>query len=181
MEDSPCVFCSIASGAIKSNVVYEDELIIAVLDINPATKGHTIIIPKEHYNSLYEMPQPRYLSLLSVARAIAYALKLSMGCNTVDMIYTQELRKGTLTPHALIHAIPRYNEDTVNYIWQPTQFSAEEAAGIVSIIKKTLDNVKESETPKPVQTVKPAPATQAKPEEKKEEKPVELKKKVVVF
>ncbi len=179
MDDSPCVFCSIASGEIKSYTVYEDALVLAVLDINPATKGHTIIVPKEHYNSLYEIPFQRYISILSVARAIAYALNLSMGCITVDMIYTQELRKGNVTPHAIIHAIPRYTDDTVNYVWQPAALQEEEATQMASMIKSAFDNVKNSEMPKPVELQKqPPPAPHGQEEEKK---PVELRKKVVVF
>lgn len=179
MEESPCVFCAIVSGQIKSKPIYEDDVVLAVLDINPATRGHTIIIPKEHYNSIYEMPQPRYLSVLSITRAVAFALKLSTGCETVDLVYTQELRKGNRTPHAIIHAIPRYEDDTVNYVWQPTQLQENEADEMAASIKNAFQNVKNSETPEPV---KQQPAEKPVPEkEEPKEEPLELKKKVVVF
>jgi histidine triad (HIT) family protein len=180
MENSPCIFCSVASGEIKSHVVYEDEFIMAVLDISPATKGHTIIMPKEHYNSLYEIPMQRYIAILSTSRAIAYALNLSMGCTTVDMVYTQELIKGKLTPHALIHAIPRYSDDTVNYIWQPNPLQEEDAEQLAAAIRGAFENIKNEMTPVPIEAPKQQPTPQ--PEQKKEEeKPVELRKKVVVF
>ena len=194
MEETKCIFCLISSKATKSNIVYEDEKIVGVLDINPATNGHVIIIPKAHYNSLYEMPQNEYLAFLLISRAIAYALVLSMGATNVDLIYTQELRKGTFTPHALIHAIPRYNEDTVNYIWQQKPLSEEEAAQISATISEAMEKVKsggEIQPPSGGETqsnqnsttlapAKPKDLPQEKPE-KKEEKPFEIKKKTVIF
>lgn len=190
MEESRCIFCQIAGKAIKSNIIYEDDKVLGVLDINPATNGHVIVIPKAHYNSLYEIPQGEYLAFLSIARAIAYALVLSMGATNVDMIYTQELRKGNFTPHALIHAIPRYNEDTVNYIWQPKTLTEEEAAQLASTISGAIDKVKGSEEtnmqesapkPNPLPAQKPSQPPVTEKPEKKEEKPVDLKKKVVIF
>jgi histidine triad (HIT) family protein len=196
MEENKCIFCQIASGATKSNVIYEDEKLTAVLDINPATNGHVIVIPKTHYGSLYAMPQIEYLAFLSITRAIAYALILSMGATNVDMIYTQELTKGNFTPHALIHAIPRYTEDTVNYVWQRTTLNDEQAAQTSTAIKDAFEKVKAGgesefsyETPQPVQVPKPQAQTQPVPPKQEApkkpelppEKPPQLKKKIVVF
>ncbi len=198
MEENKCIFCQIAAKTIKANIVYEDEILMGVLDINPATNGHVIIMPKNHYNSLYELPQNEYLALLSIARAIAYALVLSMGATNVDLVCTQELRKGTFTPHVLIHAIPRYSEDTVNYVWQPNPLSDEQASEISNAVRDAIEKVKNggdtnvsysAPVPQPAQNAvqnaavpqqqKP-PENAAKPESK-EEKLRELKKKVVVF
>ena len=193
MEEDNCIFCQIAAKAINSNIVYEDELTIAVLDINPATNGHTIIMPRTHFNSLYEMPQKDYLSLLSIARAVAYAILLSMGATNIDLVYTQELRKGNFTPHALIHAIPRYNDDTVNYVWQPKTIGPEDIAQFSAAISGAIEKVKSSGdtavTYSPVQSpAQSAPPITQKPKEenvkeqpKPTEKPVELKKKIVIF
>jgi histidine triad (HIT) family protein len=193
MEENNCIFCQIVTKAIKSNIVYEDELTIAVLDINPATNGHTIIMPKTHFNSLYEMPQKDYLGLLSIARAVAYAILLSMGVTNVDLVYTQELRKGNFTPHALIHAIPRYNDDTVNYVWQPKTVGPDELSQFSATISDAIEKVKSSGNAAVSygQVQSPTPTAQTVIQKQKEEnikeppkpaeKPVELKKKIVIF
>ncbi|MCL5016761.1 MAG: HIT family protein [Candidatus Parvarchaeota archaeon] len=174
-DNEKCVFCMIASKRIPSNPVYEDEAFIAVLDINPASKGHCLLIPKAHYNSLYEAPQNVYLQIMSLARAIGYALLISQGATNVDLIYTQELIKGNVTPHSIIHIIPRYKDDTINYTWQPNKLTKEELEAIANEIKSAIEKVKEGE--KPVE--QPPQQKQAPPPP--EEKPIQLDVKPVVF
>ncbi len=187
MEGDKCVFCLIASKAIKSTEVYEDDNILAVLDINPATKGHTIVIPKVHYSNLYEIPNNEFLGMLSVTRALMYALMLSQGATNVDMLYTQELAKGNFSPHALLHLLPRYKEDTVNYVWQPEKPSPEEMLATQQSIQSAISNVSQEKQavpppPQPVQQAPPQPPKQEpKPEPKKEEKPQELKKRTIII
>ncbi len=186
-EINNCVFCQIASKAIPANVVYEDAAVICVLDISPATSGHTIALTKNHYNSVYEIPQPEYLHLLSISRAVGYALLISQGATNIDMVCTQELRKGNFTPHSIIHLIPRYQEDTVNYVWQPKTMSQDELQSLSAAIISAIEKVKtEGGVPvsyeAPAAPSKPQPAQQPLPQPKKEEKkPVELSKKTVVF
>ncbi len=186
MEENQCIFCQIASGAIKSSIVYQDQNLLGILDINPATVGHVILMPRAHYNSLYEMPPPLSLGLLSIARAIGYALLLHMGSTNVDLIYSQELRQGNFTPHALIHIIPRYKDDNVNYAWQSRSLTEEEIAqisqSVIGAIEKVGNQEAPSTPPPPAQAPPPSPRPAPQPQEpKKEEKPLELKKKVVIF
>lgn len=184
MEGENCIFCRIASKAINSTIVYEDDIITAVLDINPATKGHTIVIPKMHYSNLYEIPNNEFLGILSVTRALMYAIILSQGATNVDMLYTQELTKGNFSPHALLHLIPRYKEDSVNYVWQPEKPSPEDMAAVQQSIQDAIGNVsKEKMPPNPVQPEPKKPMQQPPPQEqKKEEKPPqELKKRTIII
>ena len=176
MEEEKCVFCMIINGKIPSKQVYDDPLLIGVLDINPASKGHVIIIPKKHYGNLYEIPQEEFLQYSSVARAVGYAIMLALAPNNVEMLYTKELTKGNVTPHAIIHLIPRYDDDTVNHVWQPQKLGENDFAAIENAIRSAIDKVKTVDGPKksekPVEEVK-------KPEEKKPD--ITLNKKVVVF
>ena len=182
MEDQKCVFCLIASKEIASKQVYEDPMVLAVLDINPATNGHVIVMPKSHYNSLYEMPQQEYLHMMSIAWAVSYALLVSRGATNVDLVYTQELSKGTFTPHPLIHAIPRYKDDTVNYVWQPQKVEDGELEEIASAVRDAIEKIKqESPSEQPPSPQQPKKELEKPREEEKKEEPIELKKKVVVF
>lgn len=180
MEEEKCIFCMIASKKVPAKEVYEDPMVIGVLDINPASKGHVIMIPKKHYNNIYEMPQDEFLQYMSVARAVGYAILLSLAPNNVEMLYTKELTKGSITPHALIHLIPRYNDDTINHVWQPQKIEESDFIAVENAIKSAIEKVKSAEAPKPS---KPATEEQKKPENiVKENKPqINIPRKVVVF
>lgn len=180
MEEEKCIFCMIASKKVPAKEIYEDPMIMGVLDINPASKGHVIMIPKKHYNNIYEMPQEEFLQYLSVARAVGYAILLSLAPNNVEMLYTKELTKGSVTPHALIHLIPRYNDDTVNHVWQPQKMEENDFTAVENAIKSAIEKVKSTDVQKPV---KPANEEQKKPENVvKENKPqINIPRKVVVF
>ena len=181
MEGQKCVFCLIASKGIESKQVYEDAMILAVLDINPATNGHVIVMPKNHYNSLYEMPQQEYLHMMSVAWAVSYALLVSRGATNVDLVYTQELSKGTFTPHPLIHAIPRYKDDTVNYVWQPQKVDDQQLEEIAAAVKDAIEKIKQESPLEPPAAPQQQKGPEAPKVEEKKEEPIELKKKIVVF
>ena len=170
----------IASKKIPAKEVYEDEMLIGVLDINPASKGHVIMIPKKHYNNIYEIPQEEFLQYMSVARAVGYAILLSLAPNNVEMLYTKELTKGSVTPHALIHLIPRYNDDTINHVWQPQKMEESDFTAVENAIKSAIEKVKSADVQKPA---KPANEEQKKPENAvKENKPqINIPRKVVVF
>ena len=181
MEEENCIFCKIAGKKIPSKEVYEDSLVMGVLDINPASKGHVIIIPKKHYNNLYEIPQEEFLGYVSVARAVGYAILLALAPNNVELLYTKELTKGTVTPHALIHLLPRYDDDSINHVWQPQKLEESDFTAIANAIKSAIERVKTTE---PVKLEKPAVEEVKKTENTvKEEKPPQtiIKRKVVVF
>ena len=138
------------------------------------------MIPKKHYNNIYEIPQEEFLQYMSVARAVGYAILLSLAPNNVEMLYTKELTKGSVTPHALIHLIPRYDDDTVNHVWQPQKMEESDFTAVENAIKSAIEKVKSTDVQKPA---KPASEEQKKPEnEAKENKPqINIPRKVVVF
>ncbi len=182
MAEGKCVFCSIAAGQIPSKVVYQDDAVTSVLDINPASKGHTLVIPKQHFNSIYEIPQNQFLQIMAVADAVGYSILLAQAPKNVDMLYTQEIVKGNVTPHALIHLIPRYDEDSINYAWNPEKLTEEELDSIANGIVQAIEKVRASEKP-----VQPAEKRQEEAPKKQEippapeEKPKEISRKIVVF
>ena len=185
MAESSCPFCSIASKDIKSYIVYEDEHIISVLDINPSSRGHVLIFTKKHYNSIFELPEQEYSELMTVVRAVSYSLLLSQGATNVDILYTHELRKGSFTPHTIVHAIPRYQNDEINYGWRIETPTEEEFSSVAENIKNTIDKIKSSgEQPQPAQVQErkePAAGDVSGKEEKKQENPPEAKRRVVIF
>ena len=100
MED--CIFCKITNGEIPSYKVYEDENFLAFLDINPFTKGHTLVIPKKHYKWVWDLPENEYADLFEKIKLIAKALE-----KTFNTEWIVEGIAGIDIPHAHIHIIPR--------------------------------------------------------------------------
>jgi histidine triad (HIT) family protein len=95
------IFTRIAAGEIPGHIVYEDDRVLAVLDINPRAEGHTLVIPRLEVDQLFDLPKDEYAHLWSVARTIGTALRDAMGC---ERIYTFVI--GDEVPHAHIHLIP---------------------------------------------------------------------------
>lgn len=110
-----CIFCSIAKGEVNSYKIYEDGLILGVLDINPTSLGHSILFTKKHYNNIFEIPQEEYLHLMSISRAIAFAIEKRFNVENVDILYSKEINKGVIIPHAIVFLIPRYKDDKIQY------------------------------------------------------------------
>ena len=106
-----CVFCRIITGEIPSQKVYEDHETLAFLDINPASKGHTLVIPKEHYEFLSQMPEREYLSFMKSLQKVTKALmKYTDG---VNILQNNGKDAGQLVPHVHFHIIPRRPNDGI--------------------------------------------------------------------
>jgi len=109
-----CVFCSIIKGDIPSSKVYEDEKVLAILDISQTTKGHTLVIPKKHYNNVLEMPKDEYLYLMEVAQKIAKHLVDKLNATGLNILVNTNESAGQTVMHTHVHLIPRYNNtDTI--------------------------------------------------------------------
>ena len=105
MDD--CIFCKIIAGEIPSYKIYEDDLFLAFLDINPTNPGHTLLIPKKHYRWVYDVPE--FARYWQVAQKIALSIKKS----SLNPDFVTFLTIGDEVHHAHIHIIPRYRNDSV--------------------------------------------------------------------
>lgn len=108
-----CIFCEIVAGNIPATKVYEDEHFIAFLDINPVTKGHTLLIPKEHYPEVFDFPQEVSQAHFPTIQKIEQALKQALGARKVVLTVW-----GDDVAHAHTHLIPRYEEDHLEFFKQ---------------------------------------------------------------
>lgn len=105
--ESRCIFCNIVTGEIPATKTYEDEQVVAFLDIHPKAPGHTLLIPKEHHQWFYEIPDDIADHWFRTARALAKKLKTEQ-----DADYVQLSIVGKDVPHAHLHLIPRKLGDT---------------------------------------------------------------------
>jgi histidine triad (HIT) family protein len=108
-----CIFCKIANGEIPSYKVYEDDNIIAILDISQATKGHTLIIAKEHYKNLYDINEELAGEIFKVVPKIANAIKKAFDPIGLNVLVNTEKPLQTVF-HFHMHLIPRYYQDGVD-------------------------------------------------------------------
>ncbi len=116
----------ILEGKIPSSKVYEDEICIAMLDINPATAGHTLILPKKHVQDLTEMDEELGGKLLMVAKKIGLLQKEKLGAAGFNVVQNNGAAAGQTVPHFHIHVIPRYEGGPELAAWRPTEPDKEE-------------------------------------------------------
>ena len=108
-----CIFCQIANGSIPSYKIYEDENVLAILDISQATKGHTLVIAKEHYKNLYDIDEVLAGNIFKVVPKIANAIKKAFDPIGLNVIVNTEKPLQTVF-HFHLHIIPRYYQDGVD-------------------------------------------------------------------
>ena len=106
MDD--CLFCKIIKGEIPSSKVYEDDDVIAFLDISQATKGHTLVVPKKHYDNFLTTPKEVMHKVMDVAQRIGQAQIMMLGAKGVNILSNVNKEAGQSIMHFHVHVIPRY-------------------------------------------------------------------------
>ncbi|MBS3176707.1 HIT domain-containing protein [Candidatus Woesearchaeota archaeon] len=110
-QKANCVFCKIVKGEIPSKKVFEDEQVLAILDINPATKGHVLLLPKEHYPILPLIPREIFTHLFKITHTITEALAKAMLTTGATLFIANGQAAGQQSPHFLFHLVPREADD----------------------------------------------------------------------
>lgn len=106
-----CIFCKIAAGEIPSNCLYEDELVKVILDLEPASKGHALIIPKKHATDLFTLDEETKAHVLSVASKVGMAIKKSLNADGINLLQNNGEAAGQTVMHFHMHIVPRYEGD----------------------------------------------------------------------
>ena len=119
MKKEDCIFCKIAAGDIPSKTLYEDESFRVILDISPASKGHAIILPKNHAANLYELSDEDAANIFVVAKKVATVMKDVLACDGLNVLQNNGEAAGQSVFHLHVHLIPRYENDAVNIKWNP--------------------------------------------------------------
>ncbi|MEK6812663.1 MAG: HIT family protein [Nanoarchaeota archaeon] len=113
-----CPFCLIAQGKITASIVYEDAHFFAALDIRPATKGHVVLFPKQHYPIVAAMPDGEIASLFLLANQVSKQLYEQLQCLGTNILVANGEAAGQMVGHVLVHVIPRYKDDKVILHWE---------------------------------------------------------------
>lgn len=134
MKKDDCIFCKLANGVIPTNSIYEDEDFNVILDAAPATKGHALILPKEHADNLYELPDETAGKVLVLAKKLATHMTQKLGCDGFNVVQNNGTVAGQTVFHFHMHLIPRYKEDGQNIAWKPQEVVAEEQQKIKDLL-----------------------------------------------
>ena len=108
-----CVFCAIAAGEIPSFKVYEDDIVLAYMDINPFTKGHVLVIPKEHTEGLLDTPDTTLAAVIARVKKIAAHIKTALPCDGFNILQNNGESAGQTVKHVHFHIVPRYGSEPI--------------------------------------------------------------------
>lgn len=106
-----CIFCKIIAGEIPSHTLYEDEEFKVILDAGPATRGHALILPKDHYANLYELPEDKAADVMKLAKKMMSVMTDKLHCDGFNIVQNNGEVAGQTVFHFHMHLIPRYKND----------------------------------------------------------------------
>lgn len=131
MKKDDCIFCKIAAGEIPSRKIYEDKDLIAIMDLNPTSKGHSLIIPKEHCTNIYDIDEDIAAKVMKTAKKLATKMTVALNCDGFNLLQNNGETAGQTIFHFHMHLIPRYKDADNNMLkFTSVSFSDEEMDAI---------------------------------------------------
>lgn len=134
MKDSNCIFCKIANGEIPSTTLYEDEDFRVILDLGPATRGHALLLPKNHFANLFELDDETAQKAILVAKKMAGKMKAALGADGFNLVQNNGEAAGQTVFHFHMHLIPRYENDNAGILWEPGETTPEDMAEVKRLV-----------------------------------------------
>jgi len=120
MNSGDCIFCKIIKKELPGTVVYEDQALLAILDITPINAGHVLVLPKTHYENLYDMNPDVLKEMIATIQKIAVAVKKATNADGINIGMNNGSAAGQVVPHAHVHVIPRFKDDGYK-LWESTK------------------------------------------------------------
>jgi len=140
-----CNFCEIVSGENPASIIYEDGNVLAFMDLHPANVGHTLVVPKEHWETVYDIPEKVLSNLFAVVKRISVAVKKAVGAEGISILQFNERAAGQSVMHFHVHVIPRFRGDAISKLigamLGPTGFEKAARENLDEIAKKIKENL----------------------------------------
>src|SRR3990167_5834242 len=137
-QKKQCIFCQIIAGKVQSKKIFEDNIAIGILDINPANPGHILLLPKEHYTIMPQLPEDVLSHLFMAAKALSNSMLRSLEVQGTNIIVANGVAAGQRAQHFMIHVIPRKDKDGVNFELPQKAMTEEQMDGIAEKIAMHL-------------------------------------------
>lgn len=138
MTEKDCIFCRIANGEVPAAALYEDDDFCVILDMNPASKGHALILPKQHFANVCELDETLAAKVLPLAGRLGAAMQKALGCDGFNLVQNNGEAAGQTVNHFHMHVIPRYKNGPAMISWKPGTISAGKMGEIVEAVKAEL-------------------------------------------
>jgi histidine triad (HIT) family protein len=135
MSDPDCIFCKIVAGEIPSAIVDQDESTLAFMDINPATRGHALVIPRNHVEDLLEIEPDELTAVMLAAQRLAVRVSERLGADGVNLINSCGNAAWQTVFHFHVHVIPRYVGDPLRLPWVPGPGDPDEIAAAAAALR----------------------------------------------
>jgi histidine triad (HIT) family protein len=135
MRDPDCLFCKIVAGEIPSQTIAEDERTVSFMDINPATRGHALVIPKAHAVNLLQIEPDDLAAVALAAQRLAKRVPERLGADGVNLLNSCGAVAWQTVFHFHVHVIPRYADDPLRLPWTPAPGDADEIADAASVLR----------------------------------------------
>jgi len=138
---SDCVFCRIVQKEVPAEVLFENDEVIVILDINPIHYGHALVIPKKHCRDFLELPPCSYQAILEAARVVCQALVRGLGLEGYNLFSNNGRSAGQSVFHFHLHVTPRYPNDDIRFVLELKKYSDGQLKHYAELIKKQFDSI----------------------------------------
>src|SRR4051812_42248982 len=135
-EHEGCIFCMVLRGEIPSERIYEDEHAVAVMDINPWTRGHAVVIPRRHATDLFEIEERELSHVIVAAKHVAAKMRDTLGCDGINLLQSNGRAAWQTIFHLHVHVIPRYADDPLVLPTHPNRPQRAEPEELAAVAKE---------------------------------------------
>ena len=149
-QKKQCIFCQIITGKVQSRKVYEDDKVMAILDINPANPGHILLVTKEHYSIMPQIPDEEVSHIFKAAKSLSNSMLRSVDAQGTNIIVANGIAAGQRAQHFMVHIIPRKENDGVGFILPQNTMEHSEIENIGNKLISSLAGTFEKEQVKAV-------------------------------
>lgn len=149
-QKKQCIFCQIVAGKIQSRKIYEDDKVVALLDINPANPGHTLLVTKEHYSIMPQVPDDDVAHVFMVVKSLSNSMLKSIDAHGTNIIVANGITAGQRAQHFMVHVIPRRENDALNFVLPQKAMEQNEIEAVGNKLAAALGGAAEKEEEKPV-------------------------------
>ena len=139
MKKDDCIFCKLANGNIPTNALYEDYMVKVIFDAGPVTKGHLLILPKNHFDDIYSLDDETAAHIFKVAVKLSKALKKALHCDGLNILQNNGELAGQTVFHFHMHIIPRYKGDSFEMKFNPGAISDDEINELREKIQRKME------------------------------------------
>jgi histidine triad (HIT) family protein len=153
-QKKQCIFCQIVAGKIQSRKVYEDERAVAILDINPANPGHVLLLTKEHYSIMPQVPDDEVAHIFLVAKSLSNSMLKGLEVQGTNIIVANGVAAGQRAQHFMVHVIPRKEKDGIEFVLPQNPIQQNEIEIVGNKLIAALGGSAEQRPPMPINVPK---------------------------